>query len=253
MDADAAGITVTARPKSVPGDPVQAINVESFKTVQAVDKAIIGPVAQKYTNTVPNPVRSGIHNFLKNLDEPVVFLNFLLQLKPGKAVETLGRFTINTTIGIAGLVDVAKTKPFNLPRRPNGLANTLGYYGVGPGPYLFLPLIGSTTVRDMFGRMVDLAVLPVAIGKPFNRPEYSLGAGVIRSLDDRAQNAAIIAELRESSDSYSAIRTYYLKKRQDEIDELKGKRQLAPSPAPTGTPAVESAPPATVPTISPAP
>src|SRR3546814_5937005 len=70
-------------------------------------------------------------------DLPVNFLNFLLQFKIGKAAETLGRFVVNTTFGVGGLVDVAKTKPFNLPYRRNGFANTLGFYGVEPGPYFY--------------------------------------------------------------------------------------------------------------------
>src|SRR3546814_6026547 len=88
------------------------------------------------------PVRDGLGNALRNISEPVNFLNFLLQFKIGKAAETLGRFVVNTTFGVGGLVDVAKTKPFNLPYRRNGFANTLGFYGVEPGPYFYLPLVG---------------------------------------------------------------------------------------------------------------
>src|SRR3546814_7125122 len=73
-------------------------------------------------------------------DLPINFLNFLFQFKIGKAVETVGRFAINSTIGVAGIFDVAKKPPVNLPYRPNGFANTLGFYGVEPGPYFFLPL-----------------------------------------------------------------------------------------------------------------
>src|SRR3546814_2446438 len=91
----------------------------------------------------------GLGNALRNISEPVNFLNFLLQFKIGKAAETLGRFVVNTTFGVGGLVDVAKTKPFNLPYRRNGFANTLGFYGVEPGPYFYLPLVGPTTLRDM--------------------------------------------------------------------------------------------------------
>ena len=74
-------------------------------------------LAFAYEDVIPRPIRKGLRNFLHNLGEPIVFLNFMLQLKPGKAAETLGRFVINTTIGAAGLVDVAKRKPFNLPHR----------------------------------------------------------------------------------------------------------------------------------------
>src|SRR3546814_4173394 len=97
------------------------------------------------------------------------FLNFLLQFKIGKAAETLGRFVVNTTFGVGGLVDVAKTKPFNLPYRRNGFANTLGFYGVEPGPYFYLPLVGPTTLRDMAGNGIALLVLPTTVGAPFNR------------------------------------------------------------------------------------
>ncbi len=224
-------IVVTARPAPPKSDPMQELNADSFEVIQNVDEAVVGPVALAYEDTVPSPVRSGISNFLSNLGEPIVFLNYLLQLKPGKAMETLGRFTINSTIGIGGLVDVAKKPPFNLPKRNNGFANTLGYYGVEPGPFLFLPLIGPTTVRDLFGRVVDLSVLPVAVGKPFNELVYTLPAGIITSLDSRAAQDEQLRKLRESSDPYTATRELYLKQRQAEIDALRGKvpeKRVAP-------------------------
>jgi phospholipid-binding lipoprotein MlaA len=219
---DETTIVVTAR-SHVPSDPLQDVNAVSFSVVQSVDKALVGPISLAYRDTIPAPVRSGLRNFLDNLQEPVVFLNFMLQLKPVSAAKTLSRFTINSTIGVGGLIDVAKRKPFYLPRRPNGFAFTLGYYGVKPGPFLFLPLIGPTTVRDMFGRMIDLAILPTAIGKPFNRPLYSVSTTAVRSLDERAQNDDQLTALREgTSDPYVALREAYLKNRQAEIDELRG-------------------------------
>ena len=218
-------IIVTAR-KSPPGDPIEAVNEKSFAVVQAVDKLLIGPVAVGYTRGVPKPVRSGVHNVINNLDEPIVFVNFILQLKPGKALETLARFAINSTIGVAGLIDVAKNKPFNLPRRSNGFADTLGYYGVKPGPYLFLPVIGSTTLRDMLGRSVDLLVLPTSVGRPFTQPAVTLSRGALSSLDERADFDEQLHKLRdESADPYAAVRDYYLKKREAEIDVLRGKRR----------------------------
>lgn len=224
---DGGTITVTARGRPPKEDPVQAVNVVSFQAVQAVDKAVIGPIAHGYEKGVPHPVRRGVHNLLNNLDEPIVFVNFLLQLKPGKAVETLGRFTINSTLGIAGLIDVAKRKPFHLPRRSNGLADTLGYYGIGPGPYLFLPLIGSTTIRDMVGRVIDLSLVPTLVGKPFNNPTFALAKGALSSLDERAEFDADLKKLRTSHDPYAAQRAYYLQRRQAEIDVLRGKRDNA--------------------------
>ena len=225
-------IVVTAH-QSTPGDPIEVVNEKSFVVVQAVDRLIIGPVAVGYTRAVPKPVRSGLHNVINNLDEPIVFVNFILQLKPGKALETLARLAINSTIGVAGLMDVAKNKPFNLPRRSNGFADTLGYYGVKPGPYLFLPVIGSTTLRDMLGRSVDLLVLPTSVGRPFNQPAFTLSRGTLSSLDERADFDEQLHKLRdESANPYAAVRDYYLRKREAEIDVLKGKRRSVDDPTP---------------------
>lgn len=225
-------IIVTARTAD-PRDPAEAINVEAFQLVQGADAALVAPVAEAYEEAVPSPVRKGIGNFLNNLLEPVVALNFLLQLKPGKAAETLGRFAINTTFGVGGLVDVAKTKPFNLPRRPNGFSNTLGFYGVKPGPYFFLPLIGPTTLRDMIGGGIDGLVYPIAIGQPFTQLHYTLPAGTLSSLNSRIANDCELRALNEdTSDPYAATRDYYLWRRQAQIDELKGKE---PAPLPVGT------------------
>lgn len=228
MDPNA--IVVTGRP-SVPGDPLHSVNEVSFEAVQTVDKAVVGPVSLTYKRAVPGPVRSGLRNFLNNLQEPVVFLNYLLQIKPGKAVETLGRFTVNSTIGAAGLLDVAKKRPFNLPRRPNGFAYTLGYYGVKPGAYMYLPLIGPTTVRDLFGRWGDLLVLPFAVGTPFNQPIYSVSTVTVRSMDERAEAEEQLVKLREEkADLYAAIRENYLQNRQAEIDALHGRPSSAVDP-----------------------
>ena len=222
--AEKATIIVTANQGPPRGDPIAVVNEVSFVAVQSVDKAIIAPIAYGYRDGLPAPIRDGLHNVLNNLDEPIVFVNFLLQFKIGKAAETVGRFAINSTIGVAGLFDFAKKHPINLPRRSNGLADTLGYYGVGPGPYLYLPLIGSTTVRDVLGRVVDLSLLPAAVGKPFSNPIVSATKGALSSIDDRVENDVILTRVQESGNPYAAMREYYLMKRRAEIDVLKGKR-----------------------------
>jgi len=229
-DAGGSEILVTARP-SIPGDPVAEINAQSFAVVQAVDKVAIGPAATAYIKTVPIPLRQGLHNVLGNLDEPIVFVNFLLQLKPGKALETAGRFAINSTLGLAGIFDVAKTKPFHLPRRTNSLANTLGYYGVGPGPYLYLPVIGSTTVRDLIARPIDLALLPAAVPSVFGKPLVALAKGSLNAFDERANVDNDLRRIRaENPDPYDAYREYYLGRRQAEIDFLRGKTPEVTNP-----------------------
>ena len=221
--ADGGEIIVQGEVGAPKGDPAERVNALSYEVVDAVDVAVVEPIATAYSDSVPEPIRDGVDNFLSNLGEPVSALHYLLQLKPGKAIETLGRFAINTTLGIGGLFDVAAKEPFSLEHRPNGLANTLGYYGVGPGPYLYLPLIGSTTVRDLIGRTVDLAVLPTVIGKPLNSPYYVIPAGTLNSLNDRLDKDAQIASVREKcGDPYAAERDLYLVQREAEIEALRG-------------------------------
>lgn len=240
-------IIVTGRPRS-PADPLSEVNVQSFKAIQTVDKAVTGPVAMTYKKSVPGPIRSGLRNFLGNLQEPVVFLNYLLQFKPGKAAETVGRFAINSTIGAVGLFDVAKKQPFNLPHRNNGFGYTLGYYGVKSGPFLYLPLIGPTTVRDLAGRLVDLSVMPWAVGKPFSQPAYAIPTTVVRLIDERAEAEDEVQILRDSADPYATLREDYLRTRQAEIDALHGKHSDAGDAAPkVAPPAPEASPAATEP------
>lgn len=228
-------LVVTARPDAPPEDPLQSLNVETFSAIQSVDKAVTGPVAVAYKKSVPSPIRSGLRNLLSNLQEPVVALNYLLQLKPGKSAETLGRFAINSTIGVAGLFDVSKKRPFNLPRRNNGFAYTLGYYGVKSGPFMYLPLIGPTTLRDLVGRMADLSVMPAVVGAPFNDPKFAIPTTVVRLIDERAEADEAIRDLREnSSDPYSTVRENYLRAREAEIDALHGRRP-ASDYVPAGT------------------
>lgn len=145
----------------------------------------------------------------------------MLQLKPGKALETVGRFAINTTVGVAGLFDVAKKEPFNLPYRRNGFANTLGYYGVGPGPFLVLPLVGATTLRDLLGSGIDQSILPFAVGKPFNTPYYAIPAYTVNSLEFRIEFDERIGQINDSDDPYYALRESYLCNREADIAALK--------------------------------
>ncbi|WP_176590128.1 VacJ family lipoprotein [Sphingobium sp. EM0848] len=216
-------IVVTGRTRPPPGDPLERLNEQSFQTVQAVDKAVIEPVAKAYNKGLPKPIRKGFRNFFSNLQEPVVFLAYMLEFKPGKAMETVGRFTVNTTLGVAGLFDVAKRKPFFLPYRPNGLADVLGYYGVGPGPYMYLPLVGPTTLRDIIGDTVDKMIVPFAIGKPFTQPKYVIPAGILNQLGERAAFDETVQKIRAEADPYSTYRELYLNQRKAEIEALHGR------------------------------
>ena len=239
--ADASGapdpgdIVVSAR-QEVPGDQMQAMNLKSFEFTQSVDRAIIRPVAMTYTRIMPLPIADGIRNVLNNLQGPDQFVNFLLQHRFGKALHVLARFAVNSTIGIGGLIDVARRKPFRLRHMPNGFADTMGFYGVKPGAYLYLPIIGPTTVRDLIGTNMDRFLLPIAAGRPFNRIYYVAPVGLFRTLDHRAQFDEKLAALHSGSDPYSDTRNDYMRDRQDEIDHLHSKawqtrHGIAPKPA----------------------
>jgi phospholipid-binding lipoprotein MlaA len=221
--AQGADIIVMPRKPPPPGDPLERINEQSFKTVQAVDKAVIGPVATAYNKGLPRPIRQGLRNFFLNLQEPVVFAAYLLEFKPGKAAETAGRFAINTTLGVGGVLDTAKRKPFNLPYRPNGLADLLGYYGVGPGPYMYLPLIGATTLRDVIGDTVDQLAVPTLIGKPYTNPTVATSISILSQLGERAAFDNQIRKIRDADNPYATYRELYLKQRKAEIDALHGR------------------------------
>lgn len=267
-------IVVMPRKAPPPEDPLERINEKSFETVQAVDKAVLEPVAKVYNKGLPKPVRQGLRNFFSNLGEPVVFVAYLLELKPGKAFETAGRFAINSTIGAAGFVDMAKRKPFNLPYRPNGLANVLGYYGVKPGPYFYLPIVGPTTLRDIIGDSVDRLLLPAAVGSPFNKPEVVIPSTILSQLGERAAFDEQIRDIRQQDNPYAYYRELYLKQREAEIEALHGrvvpdapavygpgmKTAGKPKPAEEAAPAVTpeaptdaTPPPAEVPVTAPEP
>lgn len=221
-DTQSSDVVVTAR--DTRGDPMSSVNAVALEAAEAVDGALVGPMALAYERNVPSPVRSGLRNFLLNLREPIVFANYVLQLKFGKAAETAGRFLVNSTLGVAGVVDVAKREPFRLPLRRNSFANTLGFYGIGPGPFFFLPLIGPTTLRDLLGTVADQALIPIQPIRPSGGVAYTAPVGVLSALDYRARIEPDLQRQRATGDPYAALRRDYLARRKAEIDRLRGKR-----------------------------
>ncbi len=223
-------ITVSGRKAQPKVDPLESVNVKTFAVVQKVDDNYIAPVADAYGKTVPSPIRAGIRHFLRNVTEPVTALHYFLQLNPDKAGKTLQRFLINSTVGVGGLADVAKNKPFRLPYYRNGLANTLGYYGVGPGPYVYLPIIGPTTVRDLFGLTVDRLMVPVLVGRPFNTFYYGIPTNILKSLDERVETQTELQRMKDANDPYLTYRKTYLRARQIEIEALHGRYPVVEAP-----------------------
>ncbi|EGD60842.1 VacJ family lipoprotein [Novosphingobium nitrogenifigens DSM 19370] len=208
-------------------DPLMSVNQTTYRVMESVDKAIVAPIAKGYRKQVPSPIRRGLHNFFFNLNEPVNAINFVLQLKPLSALKTVGRFGLNSTIGVGGLLDVAKTKPFKLHYRPNGLGNTFGYYGIGPGAFLFLPGIGPTSVRDLIGSILDQVVVPFAVGSHFNTPWFVIPANIVQALDYRVGIDEDLEKVREAKNPYIYYRQLYFRNRFEEIEALHGRGPLA--------------------------
>ncbi|MBA2689650.1 MAG: VacJ family lipoprotein [Burkholderiales bacterium] len=196
--------------KGDPRDPFEGYNRAVYKFNDAVDRAILKPVAQGYDTAVPGPVKTGIRNFFSNLGEVVIIANDLLQGKGEQGVSDLGRFLMNSTIGLIGLIDIAT--PAGLTKNNEDFGQTLGKWGVGPGPYFMLPFIGPSTVRDAFGRLADsqLQYFTWVEDVPARNSAYA-----VETIDTRAGLLKAGNILDEASlDPYNFLRDAYLQRRQ---------------------------------------
>ena len=201
---------------TTPGDPWERSNRTGFAIEQALDKAIIGPATKVNKFLTPGIIGKAIHNFLVNLGEPLVVANDMLQLRPARAGKALVRFVVNSVFGVAGTIDAAGKG--GLPHRNSSFGDTLARYGVKPGPYIFLPLIGPSTVRDLFGNAVDDAINPVNfVAYPY-RTESAITLAVMGGLDQRLLNDEDLRTLMgQAADPYATLRSTYLQNREGEI------------------------------------
>ncbi len=212
-----------------PWDPIETPNRFIFSINRAVDIIAIRPIAVFYRDWMPEKGQKGVHNVLDNLGEPVTAINELVQGDPSRAVTTMARFLVNSTIGIAGIFDVASS--MGLSKTKEGFGNTVGYYaGVEPengGFYMVLPLAGPSNARDAAGLMADYAVDPFQIlGYALNinwllysAPRY--GATVV---DTRTRTLYALDDLEKNSvDYYAALRSAYTQQRADLIRQKREK------------------------------
>jgi phospholipid-binding lipoprotein MlaA len=197
-------------------DPFEGMNRRFYAIHQALDKAILRPLALGYSHATTGGLRKALHNFVTELSEPVVFGNDVLQLRVKRAATTVGRFVVNATVGFAGLFDPAAK--IGLPHHDNGFGTTLGRYGVKPGPYIFLPLIGPSDFRDIIGTGVDFYSDPVGRIHYPKRGYVLLGIGIVGGLDQRANAEADLQQIESmGTDSYATLRSLYMQTRQAEI------------------------------------
>jgi len=196
-----------------PADPLESFNRGVYQFNDAVDKAIAKPVAQGYNAVIPPPVKIMVSNFFSNLDDITVAINDLLQFKLVRAVSDGGRLVINTTIGIFGLVDIAT--PVGLEKHDEDFGQTLGYWGIGNGPYIMLPILGPSTLRDSIGLYVDSRPSRLRRVKHMRTRNQLY---LTESVNRRAQLLDQEKVLEEAAlDRYEFIRDAYLQRRQSQI------------------------------------
>ncbi|MBT3928292.1 MAG: VacJ family lipoprotein [Rhodospirillaceae bacterium] len=194
-------------------DPLEGINRAIFFVNGGLDTILVRPIAWVYGNYVPPFAKQRVSNFFTNLNAPVVFANDLLQFEFEDAAETSARFLINSTIGLAGLFDVASE--IGLEPHEADFGQTLHTYGVGPGPYLVLPLLGPSNLRDGFGRAVDTLLNPLTW---LLEPEENLIIAGAKGLVQREELLESLDAVRETSvDYYAALRSLYYQNRAVEL------------------------------------
>jgi phospholipid-binding lipoprotein MlaA len=225
----ATGCASTPTPDSVDqNDPYESFNRQVFSMNLTLDNHVALPVAKFYVHAVPAPAREGVHNFLANLDEPETFANDVLQGEVTRAWTTLGRFTINTTVGVGGLVDAA-TK-FGIEGHTTDFGETLAIYGADEGPYLVLPVLGPSNPRDAAGDLVDIGLDPTTYVTFRSSIYWMLGRATLAVVDIRARNIGTIEEIERSSvDLYATERSLYRQHRNAEIHGGKPDLQNLPN------------------------
>lgn len=210
-------------------DPWEPLNTKVFEFNRQVDRWVLKPVAKAYDFVMPNPVQVGINNVFYNMRFPSRFLNNVFQGKAQGAATEMGRFMLNTTFGLGGLYDVAKDMNITTPEEDTG--QTLGFYGVTPGPYIVLPLLPPFNLRDLVGFAGDIALNPInwlvapiieidgvpsaiAHKNRMTSTMVQLGGRVFEIVNDRSLNLEKFQGVEEATlDLYAAVRNAYLQKR----------------------------------------
>jgi phospholipid-binding lipoprotein MlaA len=204
-------------------DPLEKYNRKIFVFNDFLDRYFLEYVARGYRDNIPKPARDSVHNFLNNLNSPISAFNSLLQGKGNNGLATFSNFLINSTIGVFGLFDVAGEK--GIRYHPEDFGQTLGHYGVKSGPYLMVPFVGPSSIRDLSGTVTDQVVSPASYnyfkigGKNYLIGDEALIAvTLMHTVDTRESLIDIIDDVRrESFDPYATLRSAYTQKRNNEI------------------------------------
>lgn len=196
-----------------PKDPFEGFNRAMFEFNDGIDRVALKPAAEVYKNTLPSFVQAGVENFFGNLGDVWTAVNNLLQGKPAHATTDVARVVVNSTIGLGGLIDVASAG--GVTKHNEDFGQTLGVWGIEAGPYIVLPFLGSSTLRDT-------AALPAeAAGDPWNYKEpvrWRIAGTVLRVVDQRAAALDLSTWIEDAAlDRYQFVRDAYLQRRQSKV------------------------------------
>lgn len=207
------GVASGARAEPADYDPWEKLNRPIFSFNDKLDVYVLEPAAKGWDFVVPARAQGALSDAFANARFPVDFTNALLQGKPADAGATLGRFLLNSSLGMAGLFDVAGAA--GLPGREEDFGQTLGVWGLGNGPYLVLPVLGPATIRDACGRAVDS---PMRVWPFFVGTIPSLAITATEAVNWRARNIESIRDLKHGAfDYYTLVRNAYLQNREAEV------------------------------------
>ncbi len=190
-------------------DPLEPINRVTYAFNDGVDTVILKPLAKGYKAVTPPLARRGVSNFFDNLAYPVVIVNNLLQGKPGAALSDTGRFLVNSTVGLAGLLDVGESLGWE--KNDEDFGQTLAVWGVPRGPYLVLPFLGPSTIRDAFGRPADAALNGLYWIEDASVRDKLF---VLSIIDIRMRLLPAESQIESSNDPYLFVRESYLQRRE---------------------------------------
>jgi len=211
-----------------PADPLEASNRAVFEFNDAVDRAVLKPVAEAYAFVVPQPVRTCINNVFLNIGDVWSWFNSTLQGRQVDALNTFGRVLLNSTMGLGGCLDIASQT--GAKRIPNDFGVTLGVWGLSSGPYVVLPIMGSSTLRDGAGRAVDIYVNQVGYGSLINNIDVRNSIYGLEVVERREALLEVTNTIdRTALDRYSFIRDAYLKRRQAQVDGATAEAQKLPN------------------------
>ena len=193
-------------------DPLAPLNRKLLAFNYVLDRALLKPASGVYRRVVPGFARTGVRNFLNNIIEPRTILNQCLQGKLGAAAADFGRFVMNSTLGVGGLFDPATA--MGLERHSEDFGQTLGRWGVGTGPYLVLPIVGPSTLRDGGAKLVDVATGPL---RAVDDDAVRFGIGALDRVDRRSRQADLSGQWGD--DPYLYLRELHLARRAAEVED----------------------------------